>query len=505
MAKLLALDWDRLEARIIIAHGQGGKVVVDQVTTMPLQLDTQEMSAADVGEQLRAALASGRFPKCQALAAVGRAQVELRVLKLPPAPEDELPEMVRFQGMREFSSLKEDSPLDFVPLGDSGEEPGEVMAAAIPSDFAQSVSGAFAENGQELRRLILRPCAATSLALRRCAVASSANTLVISQQADAAELAIIKQGTVVFTRSVRLPENWHPGESGEPLLGEVRRTIAAAQNQLGGSRVKHIVLFGTEPEHGDLSERLQQRTQLDVELIDPFADIRLNGTKPDQPERFAALLGMLEDEVAETPPVIDFVNPRKTPEPESNQRLHLLLAATAATVLLAIVAFGYQKYSEKGSEISRLKFEIRQLDEGTLRLKEAVELADSLRKWKAADRNWLDELLHLSTSEELSAEDFRIDSIGAVSFTGRPGKMTLRGRAKDFSATTKLENELSDDSHEVLPGRSSRSGDDERYPIIFRSEIVTRDSIPIVPAKVAKQDPQEQPTGQDSAEAGASS
>ena len=153
---------------MIVARIQGESVQIDSIATVALELDAQESNLTGLDEQLKKALGQQRFPRCQALAAIGRSQVELRILKLPPAPDDELPDLVRFQALREFSALDEASPLDFVPLGDVGAEAGEVMAASISSDLADQLKDALTSAGHEPSRLILRPCAATSLALRRC-------------------------------------------------------------------------------------------------------------------------------------------------------------------------------------------------------------------------------------------------------------------------------------------------------------------------------------------------
>ena len=45
-----------------------------------------------------------------------------------------------------------------------------------------------------------------------------------------------------------------------------------------------------------------------------------------------------------------------------------------------------------------------------------------------------------------------------------------------------LQDELADATHKVDVGRSSRTNDDERYPVIFTTTIRTYDSIPILPA-----------------------
>ena len=474
MARLIAFEWDRAEARIVVARTSGDTVRVDQMAAVPLELDGQETNLDPLHQQLSKALGSQRASKSQALVAVGRSLIELRTLNLPPAPAEELPDMVRFQAMREFSSLSDSSPLDFLPLGDAGNEPGEVMAAAIPAELAQHVEAAITEQGHEPYRAAMRPCAAASLAMRRQAECARGISLIIAQQADSAELIVTRHGTVVFTRSFRLPANWHPGESGEPMLGEVRRTIAAAQNQLGGASVERIVYFGTASEHAALCERLEERTKLTVSLVDPTEGITIAGEAPAEPERFAALLGMLQDEAHGVAPVLDFQNPRQKPEPESNRRLHVLLVATAATIVFAGFSLVYWTLSNKQAEIEQLQGSINVLSSENKRMGATLNLVGELQSWKASDHNWLDELVHLSTSKDLVAEDFLIESLVARARDGFPGLIEITGRAKDLSAQQNLQNELSDDHHDVIPGLSAGADDgDTRYPMAFTTTIRT--------------------------------
>ena len=49
---------------------------------------------------------------------------------MPPAPDNELPDLIRFQAMREFGAMQSDWPLDFIPLDSDPEQPRSVLAAA---------------------------------------------------------------------------------------------------------------------------------------------------------------------------------------------------------------------------------------------------------------------------------------------------------------------------------------------------------------------------------------
>lgn len=474
MARLIALEWDRIEARMIVGRPQGDDIAVEQVLTVPLALDGQGTNFEGLEDELRRALSLVKASKSQALTAIGRSLIELRTMQLPPAPDDELPDMVRFQAMREFSTLTADSPLDFVPLGEAAQQPGEVMAAAIPPGLSQHVEAAITSSGHEPARSVMRPCAAASLAMRRHPELATGITMIIAQQADSVELSVAITGKVVFTRSFKLPANWHPGETGEPLLGEVRRTIAAAQNQVGGRKIERIVMFGTEREHAGLCARVTDRTGLDVTLIDPFEGVHNAASSPDQPERFAALIGMMQDEATGTRPDFDFLNPRKRPEPESNRRRNVLYAATAAVAVLGLLFMVWMQHNALNQVIQQKQRDINKLSRENRALLPTVGLAKKLRDWKRADKNWLDELVHLSQSADLTAEDYRLESITGRTLRDFKGEVRVRGRSRNLEARQKLQNELADDNHQVVPGLvTSDAREDSRYPVLFTTTLQT--------------------------------
>ena len=86
------------------------------------------------------ALAEHGLSRIEALVAVGRASIELRFLSTPPAPEEELPDLVRFQAVRQFTTLGDDWPLDFVPLSPNADGGINVLAAAISPDLRRADS-----------------------------------------------------------------------------------------------------------------------------------------------------------------------------------------------------------------------------------------------------------------------------------------------------------------------------------------------------------------------------
>src|SRR5690606_27231198 len=76
-----------------------------------------------IGRRIGEALLARGVRKARTLIAVGRANIELKNLTVPPSPADELPELVRFQAEREFNALGDNWPLDFIQQPGADNEP----------------------------------------------------------------------------------------------------------------------------------------------------------------------------------------------------------------------------------------------------------------------------------------------------------------------------------------------------------------------------------------------
>src|SRR5438552_9446434 len=133
--RFVALEWDNREARVAVATVRSPGLLVEQVFSVPLApRGDGPINEEQVGQTLAEALAARGVRRADALVAVGRGSIELKQLSLPPAPDDELAAMVRWQAQRDFHSLGEDWPLDFLTLAAAPDQPRTVLAAALPPE-----------------------------------------------------------------------------------------------------------------------------------------------------------------------------------------------------------------------------------------------------------------------------------------------------------------------------------------------------------------------------------
>lgn len=463
MSRLLALEWDTRELRIVAGRESGSGLVVEQA----LAVELSDVADEKLGPQLSAALTQHGLAHGEAFVAVPRGKVELRLLTVPPAPDDELPELVRFQALRQFSSLGEDWPLDFLRLSAPEEAQCRVLAAAISTGFLSAVRGACDAAQLTPRQLVLRPCASAALLQRslpdpRC-------RLLVEVLVEEVDLTVLLAGQVVFLRSVRLPAS----ELGTALVGEIRRTIAAAQNQLGDQRVAQVVFCGGDAEATALAGQLREQLSLEVVPFDPFAACNTSGGSavPSHPGRFAALLGLLREEAAGGRPAIDFLNPRRKPVPPDRRRQYAWLAAAAVAVVLilaGIVALQLRSYDQRIAKLQRESQEVEKEVKGVAELRTRVSEIDT---FVTGDIDWLDEIYDLSVRLP-PAEQAIIDQATFTSRPGGGGQIVLEGYVRDPATIEALETALRDERHQVVGSGGQFDEHQDEYRWRFKETIL---------------------------------
>ena len=501
MSRILALEWDSREARVVVARRRGRTAVIEQAFAEPW-----EGSAPALDKML----AVHGLRRVDTLVAVGRASIELRLLSLPPVPPEELPDIVRFQALKQFSAVGDDWPIDFVPVmvklplaggagggtagdpttGASGgtvagaasdsagktasERPDstQVLAAAIAPDLIKQVRLTCAAAEVEPKRIVLRPYAAAALWQHHGRAPGC--LLMVDLLAEEVDLTVLIDGQVVFIRTVKLPLGEEPEETARWLAGESKRTLAAAANQLGGRRAERVVLCGDTEDYAPVRRAFEKLINLPLELFDPFDGLTLEQDvatrRPTHRGRFAALLGMVVEEAAGVTSGIDFLNPRRPPKPPDRRRLYSLAAGAAAAVVLGIGAYVWMELAEYDRQTLAIKAETAEVDAEIKRLEKSVRESQSVDEFIAGDVTWLDELYTVS-NRFLPAEQAIASQLSCLVQQGGGGQLIVEGHVKQSSLLDDLESRLRDPSHHVNGSGGTFDPRQTIYPWQFKETI----------------------------------
>jgi hypothetical protein len=331
--------------------------------------------------------------------------------------------------------------------------------------------------------MVLRPCAAASLLRRRPIKDEAKVRLLIDVLGDEADLTALVDGNVVFMRTVRLPGGGDSPHQRTALLGEVRRTMAAVQHQLGGDRVEVIHLCGDRDANAELAAHLEEQLPVLADVFDPLDGLQLGRElrreRPAQPGRFAPLLGMLVDEAEGVRPAIDFMQPRRKPEPKSQRPVGILAGVAAAVVILAIAFQVWRGVGNLDGDIAYMQGQLADLNTQLETAEETNDAFAQIKKWKASDVVWLDELSWLSENLPESRDAI----LESVNFTSNQqtdeGVIRLDGRVRDSELMAELQKSLRDPQHAIIPTRNSELEDAENgYSWEFTSDIKVRGAPP---------------------------
>jgi len=296
--------------------------------------------------------------------------------------------------------------------------------------------------------------------------------LLIDLLAEEADLTAVVDGKAVFLRTTRFGGDPPPVPA---LLAEIRLTMAAVQNQLGGRKVQSIVLCGRDSVHADLAKRIEAELGMQVELFDPFGAVELGpalvDSLPDNPGRFAPLLGMLLAELKQTGHAIDFLHPRRRAEAPSRRKKWILAGAAAAVLGLAYLVYARIDYLWLASEVRGLQAECASFDSQINALKKVRDNVKEIRKWTDTEVVWLDQLYRLNQGFPPSEEAVLAD----LSLSAQKGEVVLKGRVRDEGVLAKMGESIRAHGGQLnITGQKEEPGRGSYYSRYFEASVALK-------------------------------
>ncbi|QDT48523.1 hypothetical protein Pan258_25650 [Symmachiella dynata] len=480
MARMLALDWTRNEARYVLANSSGEKLTIEASGAISLSelADADFASAEKFGEAIRTGLSSAKVGRATTLLGMSREQVELLNFSVPAVPPAELPEIVLNLAMRESPTVTEESVVDFVSSTDGGDDTAKVTAAAVTAEKFRWIQQACSTAKLSPQKIVLRPYATAAL----LPAGNSQRSLLVNRVGEDVDLTVVDAGHVVFSRSVRVPAQDNNEATTSRLMQEIRRTMMVAPHGSGNRGVEAVYLLGREEEHAELLAVIRREfasdrpggaddhtSDVDVSAFDVFASLGVDHEAiPKNSGSYAALLGMLRTEADGGTHPFDFLNPRKPPKPPDRKRIMMLVGGLA---LVAAVVFAYplyEEYQDNQATIDGLMSEIKEAKASEKTIKKQAAIAATLSKWESGGVNWLNELQTFSTRFP-PPRDAMVLRMALSSSRG--GIITFNGLARDPAVVTRMELDLRDDTHDIQTPRVQERVQENGYTWQFETKV----------------------------------
>jgi hypothetical protein len=461
MSQILAIDWDDREARFVLASTSGEKLHVTAVAAIAFDDLSEAETVGEAGVEaasspdprlvrtLRAAIARHRAARATTLLGVDRGSIELMHLTLPPARDDELPELVTNQALRESTAFSDKASMDFLALDDDPAQPRQVIVAVLGEAQLERIRATCAASGIKPRRMLLRPYASASL-FSRTASPQEDVCLLVNRVADEVDLTVLVRGKVVFSRTARLPAEVEKDTATGRLVDEIKRTLAVSPDNTGGAGpVEGIYIFGSPGDHQDLVQGIGEELAMPTMVIDPFVAVDVAGPlMPENSGSFASLLGMVLDEVRGGAHAIDFLHPRKPPAPPDRRRPLLVGAAMVVALILFGGYYVWDQLASVDTENQKLAVELADVKGLVKQAAQKKQAVAAIREWQVDEVNWLDELRDLSLRFPSSRDAIVLKMTMSP---GRGGGATIQfsGLVRDPSIVVRMESGIRDSFHEI--------------------------------------------------------
>jgi Tfp pilus assembly PilM family ATPase len=335
LARYIALDWDQNQLSIVAVNVRGRTVRIERAATFNEEHSPNPAEAADLGKHLRERLREAGIAPAPLLVCLARDRVSLKEIRFPAVPDDEEPDLVRFQAVKDLSEALDEVVIDYTrfPTPPEATERRALVLIAR-KELVTAYQTLAAAAGLKLVTLTPRPFGLAAcvrslidaglLPPPEAEEGREPTVAVVAVAERWAEFAIFRGRTLLLTRSLN---------AGPQLAGEVRRNLTVYAGSGGQQPVKAVYLAGGDG--SELRQRLSDMLTVPVHPFTPFAGSE-SVNLPEGANRgtFAAAIGVAHAYGASALP-INFIRPTQ-PRPRANpQRARILVGALLLIALLA--------------------------------------------------------------------------------------------------------------------------------------------------------------------------
>ncbi len=464
MTRAVVIQLAPQEIRAVVARAEHSGMQVEGV--IAVQIEGADIAAA--AKKFAAELEVHQPNKAEMLMAIPSAAIKWQYVSLPPCPPEDLPALVTLQLDLEPSRDDEAIGYDFLPFVGSEDRPQRVLGMMLRVAELARVRNFSRIAGLKAEHLVPLAVGWAELGKQLDPATQTTQVLVAIQGKEATIWAMVA-GEMALIRQVTLVEELDSGKAAAGVTAQLRRTmLSLSQEGILADEAEILALGEPIAALQGLADELRGQFTHSVRTLSLPPEVSLPESATAIRAELLPLLGIAWQAVQGQPPVLDFLHPRKPPEPKSNRRT-LVLAGVAAGLLAAMI--GWQMYANLNEPLwttEKLQDELYTINQELEPLQAEERDAARIREWLDASPNLLTELAALGEDwrpETFDSKDFAIANDGVlkrVDLTNR--RLILTGNVASAAAVQPLENRLRDTGHRVRREQSDPTTDGGQYP-----------------------------------------
>lgn len=387
MADFLAIGWG--ERRLIGLDAESTKQGI--MVRKSFEIEWPEgmkplQQPEEAGQWLKESLQKLGLTGRTVVVGLPRTDYVTRRLEVPDVPDEELPNLVRFQATAKTATPLDQLRLDFLPIAKIGERTSrDVLLFTIPRGRLEPLVRLFAASELTVAGVVPGVVGLSEMVAHAQVETQAPENVVlaVSVHQHGGEAAVLYGGHLLLTHAFRLSA----GESNASVvIPEIRRALVTLRSHWPTLRVERTWL-NADSSHQDLQAALEKAVGTEVLRLEPsrVPSVSLDADVENQfAPNMLSSLGLLLQKNRCLADTLDFLHPRQPQKRRDPKRTRLLAIAAAV-----VVAFGVG-YFVRSNAMSRLDDDIKslaaQIDEADEFVDEREDLLTSASDVEA----WLD-------------------------------------------------------------------------------------------------------------------
>jgi len=469
------LFWERRRLCGVLAESSGARAQLRHQFAIPWTDDSDPLQfPMKATELLKQAVAQSRLQPTRTVICLSREDVILRHLTVPDVPDEELPDLVRFQAAARATQSLDQLLLDFLPLPKQpGHEGRPVLAVTAPKSLATGIQAVVQGAGLEpAASITFSSIGLAELLAHANREPKSTATLGVVRDGPRVELVVLADRSLLYAHSARLSADDNGLVPPAALLAEVSRTIVAAQRLHPQLQIQKAFVTDCDADSQPLIARLTERLEVPVESFAltnlPSVDTSCPGW-PAEPAADSVLLGLVLAEMQRLTPRFDFLHPRQPPAKIDPRKLQYAVGSAAA-LLIAALTFSVVETTRASlqGEIERLGRQEAELDLKLTPGKATLLAAKLIDDWQAGNVNQIAQFSELSDLMG-GTEQMYLSQYNFTAGQGEVrGNMQALGNARTREDIPHFYQRLTDTGrYRIQPRQLLQSGRDDEYPNRF--------------------------------------
>lgn len=482
---MLAIDWNSREIRMLEGKMVRGELKVSRAATAILPSDLDPSDAAAWGKFLKSSLRSEGFSARSAVTCLERRSVVLKTVPLAGVAEEEIPDVVRLQGIRDLTIPVEDTTLDYLKVDPASatEEP-HALLAAVKTELVDFYKQVFEAAGLTLAGLW-----PGSLARVRSAALSGvlpglkengdvSNILLIVTDGDSVELALLRGEHFLMSVSRPVSRSESDGAGGQPFRQVIRRLYSSLSSQYPALRLDAVVCTGFADPAEVLGAEMIEQLGAEPVVFDPLATLTESTIPHAERGAFASAIGSVVIASEPPPKRINFLTPKKAVPKRDRRRLYAI-AALGIVLFLGLQIHRYYTGArdELVAAIDKAKASEKKLRAELKKMDTAKAQAQVVSGWRAQEVVWLNLMreffANVPEARQMFLTQMSLSRSGRAS--GPAATIRVEGFADTQETVTAMARQLMKDGRfEVHPGAIQPSNRYEGYYWRFSADIGVR-------------------------------